>query len=178
MPILNNQRHEAFAQGLAKGLTSNQAYIEAGYKPNRCNAGRLKTNENIQARFEELVEAGAERAEIDIARTLKELVRIGTSDIRQALTPNGALLNPLDWDDDFAAAVSSIEVVTNTGDFGKDADGRKVVDHTHKIKMWDKNSALEKIAKHLGMFVEKVQHSGEVGVRVIDYSKSGPNTDA
>lgn len=167
MPILKNQRHEAFAQGLAKGLTADQAYIDAGYKPNRCNAGRLKTNENVSTRVSELIEAGAKEAEIDIARTLKELVRIGTSDIRKALTPGGSLTDPQDWDDDFAAAVSSIEVVTNTGERGKDEDGRKVVEHTHKIKMWDKVSALEKIAKHLGMFIGK----GETVVQPIIISK-------
>lgn len=172
MPILTNKRHEAFAQGVAKGLTADQAYQEAGYKPSRSAASRLSTNVNIQARIAELVEAGAKRAEIDIERTLRELVRIGTSDIRNALTPAGSLLDPQDWDDDFAAAVSSIEVVTNTGDQGKDEDGRKIIEHTHKIKLWDKNSALEKIAKHLGMFVDRVEHSGELTVAVVDYSKA------
>jgi len=175
MGVLKNQRHEAFAQGLAKGLTADQAYQEAGYKPQRQNASRLMTNDDIQARVAELIEAAANRAEIDIARTLKELVRIGTSDIRNALTPNGALLDPQDWDDDFAAAVSSIEVVTNTGDQGKDEDGRKIVEHTHKIKMWDKNSALDKIAKHLGMFIERVEHSGSVQMQpVINLNAAKP----
>jgi phage terminase small subunit len=172
MPGLSNQRHEAFAQGVAKGLTADQAYQEAGYNPSRSAASRLSTNVNIQARIAELVEAGAKRAEIDIERTLRELVRIGTSDIRNALTPTGSLLDPQEWDDDFAAAVSSIEVVTNTADQGKDEDGRKIVEHTHKIKLWDKNSALEKIAKHLGMFVDRVEHSGELTVAVVDYSKA------
>lgn len=168
-------RHEAFAQGLAKGMTADQAYEAAGYKPHRGNASRMSANENILSRVAELVEAGAERAEIDIARTLKELVRIGTSDIRNALTSGGSLIDPQYWDDDFAAAVSSIEVVTNTGEHGKDEDGRKIIEHTHKIKMWDKNSALDKIAKHLGMFIERVEHSGELQMQpVINLNASKP----
>jgi hypothetical protein len=51
---LKNTRHEAFAQALAKGSTVDAAYTEAGYKPNRKNASRLKTNEGIQKRVADL----------------------------------------------------------------------------------------------------------------------------
>lgn len=54
MPVLKNQRHELFAQGLAKGKTGDDAYAEAGYTPNRHNASRLKTTETIIARVLEL----------------------------------------------------------------------------------------------------------------------------
>lgn len=53
MPILTNKGHEAFAQGVAKGLTADQAYQEAGYKPSRSAASRLSTNVNIPARIAE-----------------------------------------------------------------------------------------------------------------------------
>ncbi|TIS12579.1 MAG: terminase small subunit, partial [Mesorhizobium sp.] len=38
------------------------------------------------------------------------------------------------------------------------------VEYVTKIKVWDKNSALEKIAKHLGLFVDRIEHgvTGEV----------------
>lgn len=93
-------RHEAFAQGLAKGLTADQAYEAAGYKQHRRNAPRMSANENILARVDELIWASAKRVEIDIARTLKELVRIGTPDIRNALTLSGSLTDPQEWNDD------------------------------------------------------------------------------
>jgi phage terminase small subunit len=32
MPILANPKHEAFAQGLARGSSATAAYVEAGYK--------------------------------------------------------------------------------------------------------------------------------------------------
>ena len=162
MPALKNSRHEAFAQALAKGQSADEAYQSAGFKPNRGNASRLKANENIEARVAEIVNAGAGRAEIDVARVLKEFGRIGFSDLRKAFTPGGALLHPGEWDDDFAAAVSSVEVVSRpTGE--KDDMDRPIVEHVHKLKLWDKNSALEKIAKHLGMFIERHEHSGPDG---------------
>lgn len=162
MTILTNARHEAFAQGVARGLTADQAYEAAGYKPNRHNAARLKTNEHIASRIEEIVSAGAAIAEIDVARTLKELVRLGTSDIRKLFDANGQLRAIHDMDDDTAAAISAIEVVAKPG--LPDEDGNRDVEYVHKIKLWDKNSALEKIGKHLGMYLDRTEHSGKVTV--------------
>lgn len=162
MPALSNAKHEKFAQGLAKGLPASEAYISAGYRESRSAASRLSTNVNVEARVAELVNSGAARAEVTVARVLSEMARLGFSDIRNAFTPSGSLLPPEEWSDDFAAAVAAVEVVSrNTNE--KDKDGRTVVEHVHKIKMWDKNSALEKIAKHLGMFVERVDHTSSDG---------------
>lgn len=161
MPALENQRHELFAQALAKGGTQDEAYASAGYKPSRSAASRLSTNVNVLARVAELAERSADRAEIDIARVLKELVRLGTSDIRDGFNEDGRLKHPRDWSDAFAASVASIEVVSKPGD--TDTDGNRTVEHVHKIKVWDKNSALEKIAKHLGMFIDHVEHTGPNG---------------
>jgi len=80
MPPLSNGRHELFAQELAQGRTADAAYAEAGYKPNRGNAARLKADECIQARVAELVAAGAERAEVSVAGVLAELWSIGCAD--------------------------------------------------------------------------------------------------
>lgn len=169
MPPLENQRHEAFAQALAKGKTADEAYILAGYKANRGNAATLKANQSIQARVAELAKKGAHLAEITVARTLKELARIGLADIRTAFDEEGNLLPVSEWSDDLAAAVSSIEVVTRDlpGEAEDELDAqphggalarkrRAKVEYVHKIRFWDKNSALEKIAKHLGMFIERI----------------------
>lgn len=61
MPALKNQKHEAFVQGLLKGMTADAAYEAAGYAPNRFNASRLKTSENIKRRLEELQNLVTER---------------------------------------------------------------------------------------------------------------------
>src|ERR1700737_824120 len=60
MGMLDNPKHELFAQELAKGKTADEAYKLAGYKENRHNASRLKTNETIQARVAELLGRVAE----------------------------------------------------------------------------------------------------------------------
>jgi hypothetical protein len=75
MPSLANHKHELFAQGLAKGETADAAYVAAGYKENRHNASRLKTNETIINRVAELQERAAIRVELtalDIVEMLEK----------------------------------------------------------------------------------------------------------
>src|SRR6478736_3591885 len=61
MGPLSNPRHERFAQPLAQGKTATEAYILAGYKANAGNATRMKGNERISARVQEIVGRAAER---------------------------------------------------------------------------------------------------------------------
>ena len=76
MPVLNNPRHETFAQELAKGKTADEAYVIAGYSENRGNCIRMKANESILKRVDELLERSATRAEISIASITESLLRI------------------------------------------------------------------------------------------------------
>ena len=95
----------------------------------------------------------AETAEIDIARVLLELTRIGTQDMRRLFRPDGSVKPPAEWDDDLAASISAVEVTSTTTGEG----GAATTEHVYKVKTWDKNSALDKIAKHLGMFIDRAE---------------------
>lgn len=148
MPALKNAKWELFAQGIAKGLSATEAMSEVGYSDPR-NSTRLMKNDEIAARIAELKERGAQRAEVSIERVLTELGRIGFSDLRKGFDENGNIKRVEDWSDDFAAAVASVEVITRSLGAGE-------VEHVHKLRLWDKNSALEKIAKHLGALVDRV----------------------
>ena len=76
MPALKNAKHERFAQELAKGETADAAYENAGYKPNRGNATRLKANESVAARVAEIQGKAAARAEITVASITDRLLAI------------------------------------------------------------------------------------------------------
>jgi Terminase small subunit len=79
-------RHERFAQALAQGKTATEAYALAGYKANDGNASRLKGNERISARAQEIVGRAAERAEVSLERVLRDLAAIAFSRISNAVT--------------------------------------------------------------------------------------------
>lgn len=76
MPILNNPRHEHFAQALASGKTATQAHAEAGYKKDRRNAARLTTNDGVRARVAELQSQAAERTVLNRQWVLEGLIEI------------------------------------------------------------------------------------------------------
>src|SRR5260221_13631763 len=81
---LANPRHERFAQVLAQGKPATEAYVLAGYKANDGNASRMKGNERISARVQEIVGRAAERAEVSLERILRELAAIAFSRISKA----------------------------------------------------------------------------------------------
>ena len=54
MPHLDNLRHEKFCRYIVRGRTADQAYADAGYRPHRGNAARLRADENVIARIAEL----------------------------------------------------------------------------------------------------------------------------
>lgn len=73
MPVLSNPKHERFAQELAKGRSAAEAYVAAGYKANRGNAGTLKANQVIRRRVREIQQAGAKRAAVTVESLTEEL---------------------------------------------------------------------------------------------------------
>src|SRR6266849_3725488 len=60
MPVLRNGRHENFAQQIAAGKNTTDAYLLAGYKSSQLKARqhgyRLRTREDITARIQELID--------------------------------------------------------------------------------------------------------------------------
>jgi len=73
MPILENSRHEIFAQELAKGAKKTEAYLTAGYKGDKTAASRLSTNVNVQRRVAELKADAAVRARKSMDDILEQL---------------------------------------------------------------------------------------------------------
>ncbi|MGH9961292.1 MAG: terminase small subunit [Pyrinomonadaceae bacterium] len=102
-------------------------------------ASQLMKNPLVSARVAELRAKAAERAEVNTADVIREAARIAFADVRKLFDERGRLRPVHKLPDDVAAAIASIE----HGMLG-------VV----KVKCWDKNPALEKLMKHLGLFKE------------------------
>jgi phage terminase small subunit len=169
-------KQACFVQEYLIDLNATQAAIRAGYSKKTAYA---VGHENLSKPeiADAIAEAQAERAtrtQITQDRVLQELAKVGFSDIRGALTPNGQLLSAQEWDDQFAGAVSSLEVVQRpSGEY--DDDGKPIMENVSKFRMWDKMNALEKMGKHLGMFKEEttVTHKVEpfTGFEIEDAAK-------
>jgi len=162
MPILENPKHERFAQELAKGKSQAEAYQTAGYKPSEPHASRLASNGKVTARVIELLQRASERAEVSVATVLAELAKIGFANIQDYLkvTKGGDPFVDLSaMTRDQAAAVQQVTVEDFKDGRGEDArDVRKIT-----FKLADKRAALVDIGKHLGMFRELHELSGKDG---------------
>ncbi len=76
MPVLDNPKHELFAQELAKGKSQVEAYEIAGYVPNDGNATKLAANPEVQERVKEITGRAAVRAELTIEGLISEAAEI------------------------------------------------------------------------------------------------------
>lgn len=157
-------KQQRFVEEYIIDLNGAAAAVRAGYSERRARqtANDLLALPAVQEAVQAALAARSERTEITQDRVLQEFAKIGFADIRRIFTPGGGLLSPADMDDDTSATIASVEVVTRaTGE--KDEDGRTIIEHVHKIKSWDKVSALTQLGRHLGMFTDKVEHSGAIG---------------
>lgn len=167
MGVLSNPKHERFAQELAKGRSATEAYVLAGYKDNDGNASKLAAK--VQDRVKELTGKAAEKAGITIERVLTELAKIGFANMLDYVTIN-ALGEPIidlsALDRDQAAAIQEVIVDTHSEREGEDSIAVRRV----RFKLLDKRAALVDIGKHLGMFKERVEHTGKDGqpIEMID----------
>lgn len=139
MPVLDNARHERFAQELAKGKTQTEAYLIAGYTGDRTAASRLSTNANIQQRVDELKAVVAERVIVDEAYVLGTIK------------------------DTVERCRQSSPVLDRKGEpvFIETPEGNITPAYT-----FDAGNVLrgsEMLGKYLGMFVEKHEHTGKDG---------------
>jgi phage terminase small subunit len=144
-------RRNFVAHYVANGRNGTQAAISAGRSPKGANvwAARTLKEPAVQAMIEELLAQAAAITGLTIERTLLETARVAYSDPRRFFRADGSIKPMSEWTEDMAAVVASIEaeeVKTTT-------EGESVVTiQVKKIKFWDKNAALDKAMRHLGLF--------------------------
>lgn len=138
-------------------LNATQAAIRAGYSKKTAGAAaaRLLQNVSVHGKIRELIEKRAQKADISAERVLRELARIGFSDIRKVVKWGStldladpetgerevvhgiALVDSGEIDDDTALAISEV----SRSDRG-----------TIKVKLYDKRAALVDLGRHIGLF--------------------------
>lgn len=151
-----NKKHALFVREYLVNLNATDAAIRAGYskKTARQQGSRLLSNVDIQAAIASAMEERGNRTEVTTDRVLEQYARMAFFDLRTLYGDDGGILPVTEWPDEAVAAVAGFEVI----ELGNDMPG--VV---KKIKLVDKRASLADIGKHLGMFKERVEHSGKDG---------------
>lgn len=125
----------------------------------RANSSRLLTNANIKAYIEERMKDREKRTEITQDRVLKEYAKIAFFNPKKLFNENGQPKDITELDDDTAAVIAGLKVNDVYEGFGED---RTFIGYLKEYKLTDKKGALDSLARHLGMFKDKVELSGEV----------------
>ena len=138
MGPLRNARYEHFAQLLAGGASASKAYVSAGYSERGAaqSAARLLRSAKVRSRVEELKQAVTERA------------------VEKAAVDRAWVLEHLRQNVD-----RSMQAVPVT-----DREGNETGEYTYQGSV--ANRALELVGKELGMFHERVEHSGADGAPI------------
>lgn len=152
-----------FVQEYLVDLNATAAAKRAGYsEKTAASTGHENLGKpEIQMAISEAQGKRAQRTEITQDRVLRELAKIGFSDIRNIFGSDGELKSPADMGEEVSAAVASIEVVLRAVP-GSNGEVEKVA----KIKGWDKLGALTQLGRHLGMFTDKTETKGNFSFSV------------
>lgn len=141
-----NPKQTAFCHEYIVDLNAKRAAMRAGYsvKTAEVIGYQLLQNTLVAAKLEELRTKQQTRTGISADRALREAARLAFFDIRKLCDASGNPIPIQDLDDDTAAAIQGLELSSE-----KDGEGFTTV---RKYKVADKNAALERVFKHLGLF--------------------------
>ena len=142
-------KQQRFANEYCVDLNATAAYRRAGYNARgnaaEACASRLLSNAKVQQAIQQKEKIAASRCEVNTENVLREASALAFSDIRKLFNVDGSPKSMHELDDATAAAIKSIEV-------GQMMSEGKVIGRMFKIKLWDKNSAQERLFKHLRLF--------------------------
>lgn len=159
MAKLTNKQ-QRFVEEYLIDLNATQAAIRAGYSPVSAGtvAGENMRKPQIRACIDVAIAERSRRTGVNADRVVRELARLAFVSAPNVIDINTATLKA-DATEDDTAAIQSVKVKILTGE---------VESEEREIKLADKVKALELLGKHLGMFTDKLQIAGGLGVTIHD----------
>ena len=155
------KKQKRFVEEYLIDLNATQAAIRAGYSPHTAKDIGCENlaKPNISAAISLAMAERSKRTGINQDRVLQELARIGFAKITDVVNPDTAKIRP-DASEDDLACIQSIKIKPN--EFGTERE----------VKLYDKKSALVDLGKHLGLFKDKMEITGDMDLNItIDYGE-------
>ncbi len=168
MPELANAKHERLCQEYIIDLNQTEAAKRAKYSARTAaqQASRLFSNVKIQQRIIELKAQRAERTRVTQDRVVKELAMLGFSDLKNYITidPLTGAIQAKGFEAMPPGESRALKAIKEDRAIKEDADGKGVTVYDKvSFTMHDKIRALEILARHLGMLVERHELMGDSG---------------
>ena len=152
-----NPKQARFCDEYLVDLNATQAAIRAGYSQKTAGeiGYELLKKPEVQARIAELQAARAKRMEVTQDQVLREFAKVAFANLQdyiQVQEDGSAYVDLSTMTREQAAALQEITVDEYVDGRGDNARNVKRV----RIKLASKQAALDSLAKHLGMFVERI----------------------
>jgi len=143
-------REQAFVAEYTTDFNPSRAAAAVGYKSTggvlSVVASKVLARPHVQAAIQRTLQARGERLEATAEHTIREIARVAFSDIGHYFDEHENLKAVRQLSPGARAAIASIKVVKKNLTAGDHA-----VEYVHELKLWNKNQALELLAKHLGL---------------------------
>lgn len=154
---------DAFVDRYLVHLNATKAAEEVGYKhPNTKGPALLKLP-NVAAAIQKRMSERQRRTQITQDRVIEEYARIAfanTADFFEWDERQSRFVPKTDLSPDQLAALQEI---TSDTHLTRDANGQPRARMKMRVRLHDKVRALDALAKHLGMFIERHEHTGKDG---------------
>ena len=151
-----------FVAEYLKDLNATQAAIRAGYSEKTADrqGHRLLKNAEIQQSVRETQAVQLTAADLDAVTTKRVIGWQVRRDIRKLFDEHGNLKPIHQMTEEEASCIAGIDVVKRNLTSGDGA-----TDTILKVKLEDRGRYVEMAAKHFGLLIERVEHSGGLSVR-------------
>ena len=164
MARLTHKKRRLVREWMNNGYHATNAAITLGYSAATAAqaVSRIFAEPEVIEYITQVQQKIDDELDFDRVDILNEMGRIALADTRQIFNEDGTLKPIHMLDDDTAAAVKSVKVVSRALGHGKDVE----IEHTHEVQLHAKQPALTDLAKHFNLY-EDHQKSGKGEMTVI-----------
>lgn len=120
-------------------------------------AKRYLSQECVRRELTRHIRKVEEHAEVTVAMVIKELHAIATTNLKDAFYEDGTLMPIDEMPESLQKAISGMKIKGPT---------KEDISYIVEIKLWEKTKALELLGKHLAMWMDKLQLSGDFVVEM------------
>jgi phage terminase small subunit len=154
-------KQQKFCEEYLIDLNATQAAIRAGYSTNTAKDIGCEnlSKPNIRACIDAAIAERSKRTGVTADRVVRELARIAFVNAPDVIDTKYATVKP-DATEDDTAVIASVKVKVSAGENSESVE--------REIKFADKIKALELLGKHLGMFTDNINISGDMGVQIVN----------
>lgn len=153
-------RQKRFVEEYLIDLNATQAAIRAGYSPQTAKeqGSQNLTKLNIQNAIGKAIAERSKRTGINQDRVIQELAKLAFVKMTDVVDSNGRIKS--NASDDDLSCIEGIKYKSSSSESGSSIE--------REVKIASKLKALELLGRHLGMFTDKLNLTGETKVTIVD----------